>query len=41
MSQHIADQNQNMRPFRLDEPQFNMGTYGGRLRHFFNVFNPM
>jgi len=30
-----------MKPFRLDDPQFNMNSYFGRVRHFFNVFNPM
>jgi hypothetical protein len=30
-----------LKAFRLDEPQYNMNTYFGRMRHFFNVFNPM
>ena len=41
MAQHILDSNQSLRPFRLDDPQYNMNTYFGRMRHFFKVFNPM
>lgn len=29
------------RPFRLDDPRYNMNTYFGRFRHFLKVFNPM
>jgi hypothetical protein len=38
---HITDSKQQMKPFRLDEPQFNMDTYFGRMMHFFNVLNPL
>lgn len=37
----MEDNKQTMRPFRLDEPQYNMATYTGRLSHFFKIFNPM
>lgn len=37
----MSDENNSIRPFRLDEPQFNMNTYFGRMSHFFRVFNPM
>lgn len=36
-----TDTNQSLRPFRLDDPQYNMATYFGRLQHFLKVFNPM
>ena len=38
---HIEDANAKTRPFRLDEPEFNMGSYLGRVRHFFKLFNPV
>jgi hypothetical protein len=38
---HLEDKNQNVRPFSLSEPMYDMSRYTGRLRHFFNVFNPV
>lgn len=41
MAQHLEDKKQNMRQFIIDEPQFNMDTYFGRMMHFFTILNPM
>jgi hypothetical protein len=38
---HYEDKKQNMRAFKLDEPEYDMNTYSGRVKHFFQVFNPM
>ena len=38
---HIEDAHSKTRPFKLDEPEFNMASYFGRVRHFFKLFNPV
>jgi len=38
---HFDDATANARPFRLDDPEFDMNAYWGRVHHFFRVFNPV
>jgi len=38
---HFTDKSTKTSTFKLDEPEFNMNMYSGRVRHFFKVFNPM
>jgi len=37
----VVDHNQTVRPIAIDEPEFNMNKYTGRVRYFFKILNPM
>jgi hypothetical protein len=37
----VVDNKQITRPFSIDEPEFNMNKYTGRVAYFFKILNPL